>query len=111
MAERFTPAALHKIPTLCRYQWNQWALRRQALALTNLQMKVTKSAQTGVSTFRRDNESQYWQPKVAVSQTPYNKGQSMPNKLRYMDGMRGDPTSMKFSVVSLELDLGQPHQL
>lgn len=81
------------------------------MVLANLQTKVTKSAQTGVSTFRRDNESQYWQPKVAMSQTAYSKGQSMPKKLRYMSGLRGDPISMKFSVVSLELDLGQPHQL
>lgn len=96
---------------MCRYDWNQWALRRQALALANLQTKATKSAQTGASAFRRDNETQFWQPKIAVLQTPQNKGQSMPKNLQYMAGMRGDPISMQLRIVSLELDLGQPHQL
>lgn len=93
-----------------RYQWNQWVIRRQALALANLQAKVTKSAQTARSAFRRDNDSQFWLPKIAMAQTPYNKSQGMPKKLRYISGLRGDPVSMEFSVVSLELDLGQPHQ-
>ena len=35
----------------------------------------------------------------------------MPKKLKYVAGLRGDPVSAKMSIVSLELDLGQPHQL
>jgi hypothetical protein len=35
----------------------------------------------------------------------------MPKKLKYVSGLRGDPISMKMSIVTLELDLGQPHQL
>ena len=86
-------------------------LRRQAVALANLQSKVTKSCQTTLKTFRRDNDTQCWAPKTAASQTPFNKGQCMPKKLKYVAGLRGDPVSAKMSIVSLELDLGQPHQL
>ena len=96
---------------LCSYHWNAWALRRQVLKLANLQSKATHSAQTATSGFRRHAETQYWVPKTSTSQTPYGKGQSMAKKLRYIKGLRGDPVSTKkMNVVSLELDLGQPHQ-
>jgi hypothetical protein len=98
--------------TICfRYEWNEWALRRQALRLANLQSKLTKSAQTTCRTFRRDNETQLWQPRAAVSQTAVHKGQSMAQKLRFVTGLRGDPETAKMKVLHLELDLGQPHQL
>ena len=96
--------------TVCRYHWNAWALRRQALKLANLQTKATHSAQTLVSGFRRDAESQYWVQKVSTTQTAANKGQSMSKKMRYVRGLRGDPVATKMNIVSLELDLGQPHQ-
>jgi hypothetical protein len=92
------------------YQWNSWALRRHALKLASLQTKATRGAQTAASGFRRDAESQYWVAKVAASQTPVSKGQAMPRQLRYVKGLRGDPVTTKMSVVSMELDLGQPHQ-
>jgi hypothetical protein len=38
-----------------------------------------------------------------------NKASSMPRTLRYVTGLRGPP-EVKMKVVSLQLDLGQPHQ-
>lgn len=91
------------------YEWNEWALRRRALQLANLRQKATHSTQTGLSHFKRDGETQVWQPKAAQVQTRVNKGQAMPKKLQYVQGLRGAPDT-KMNVIRLELDLGQPHQ-
>lgn len=53
--------------------------------------------------------TQIWVPKAAQVQTPVNKAQTMPKKLRYITGLRGPP-STKMNVVRLDLDLGQTHQ-
>jgi hypothetical protein len=44
------------------YEWNQWALRRRAIHMTNLRNKATHSAQTLLSHFRRDGEVQVCPP-------------------------------------------------
>lgn len=62
-----------------------------------------------MSHFRRENETQVYLPKEKGTMTRVDKGQSMPKKLRYMAGLRGGPKA-KMSVLSLELDVGQPHQ-
>jgi hypothetical protein len=36
-------------------------------------------------------------------------GTTMPKKVRYMGGLRGGP-DVKLNVVSMSLDIGQPHQ-
>jgi hypothetical protein len=41
----------------------------QIIALANLHTKATHSAQTVLSHFRRDGDSQTWQPKAAAVQT------------------------------------------
>lgn len=92
-----------------KYEWNEWALRRRALQLTNLRQKATHSTQTGLSHFKRDTDTQVWVPKAAQVQTPVNKGQTMPKKLRYITGLRGPP-STKMNIVKLDLELGQSHQ-
>ena len=38
------------------------------------------------------------------------KATAMPKKVRYVGGLRGAPAEAKMHVVSLELDLGQPHE-
>ena len=91
------------------YEWNQWALRRRALALANLRGKRTHSTQSALSHFKRDGDTQVWLPKDALVQTKVNKGQSMPKKLQYVAGLRGSPT-VKMNVIRLDMDLGQPHQ-
>jgi hypothetical protein len=91
------------------YSWNEWALRRRALQLANLRDKRTHSQQTVASHFRRESTTQVWVPKQTTTQTAHNKGQSMPQKKRYIAGLRGSPAT-RMNVVSLELDVGQPHQ-
>ena len=91
------------------YEWNEWALRRRALNLANLRQKCTHSAQTALSHFKRDGDTQVWLPKESQVQTRVNKGQSMPKKLQYIAGLRGSPAT-KMNVIRLDLDLGQPHQ-
>jgi hypothetical protein len=41
----------------------------QIIALANLRTKATHSAQTALSHFRRDGDSQTWLPKAAAVQT------------------------------------------
>jgi hypothetical protein len=91
------------------YEWNEWALRRRALNLANLRQKCTHSAQTALTHFKRDGDTQVWLPKESQVQTRVNKGQSMPKKLQYIAGLRGSPAT-KMNVIRLDLDLGQPHQ-
>mmetsp|Transcript_15175 Transcript_15175/g.39232 ORF Transcript_15175/g.39232 Transcript_15175/m.39232 type:complete len:636 (-) Transcript_15175:115-2022(-) len=91
------------------YNWNEWALRRRALQLANLRDKRTHSQQTDKSHFRRDNDAQVWLPKKATTQTASNKGQTMTQKKRYIAGLRGSPAT-RMNIVSLDLDIGQPHQ-
>ena len=91
------------------YEHNQWALRRRILKLAGLESKLTRSAQTVHSHFRRDNTVQAAPPKQKETNTRVEKGQAMPKKLRYVAGLRGGPkTEMK--VLRLDLDMGQPHE-
>jgi hypothetical protein len=45
------------------YRWNEWELRRHALMLVNLKTKKTHSAQTNMSHYRRESETQYYPQK------------------------------------------------
>ena len=91
------------------YEWNEWALRRRALHFANLRQKATHGAQTHLSHFRRENTTQVWLPKQSTTQTAVAKGTTMPQKKRYIGGLRGGP-EVKMNVVSLALDIGQPHE-
>ena len=46
-----------------KYQWNEWELRRRALMLVNLKDKCTHSTQTNQSHFRRESETQHYEPR------------------------------------------------
>jgi hypothetical protein len=43
-----------------KYQWNEWSMRKEALMLVNLRTKQTHAAQTELSHFRRDSETQHY---------------------------------------------------
>ena len=90
-------------------QWNEWALRRRALHAANLLRKATHGSQTDSSHFRRENTTQVWLPKKNETQTVVSKGTTMPQKKRYLGGVRGAP-DVKLNVVNVELDLGQPYE-
>ncbi|KAK3265369.1 hypothetical protein CYMTET_25941 [Cymbomonas tetramitiformis] len=91
------------------YEWNEWALRRRVLALTNLRQKRTHSQQTELSHYRREQQTQVWLPKTSTTQTAVQKGTSMPQKKMYIQGLRGAP-GVRMNVVNVDMDLGQPHE-
>ncbi|KAJ3329679.1 hypothetical protein HDU76_007401 [Blyttiomyces sp. JEL0837] len=89
-----------------KYQWNEWELRRHALMLVNLKQKQTHSAQTDISHFRRESETQHYAPKTNYTQTYTESSTNVPKKVNYLAGLRndGDPKN-RFRVIDLTLDL------
>jgi hypothetical protein len=53
--------------------------------------KATHGAQTHLSHFRRENTTQVWLPKQSTTQTAVAKGTTMPQRKRYIGGLRGGP--------------------
>jgi hypothetical protein len=51
------------------YHWNEWELRRKALQMANIRKKQTTGAQTDLSNFKRDGETQVYLPKELSTQT------------------------------------------
>ncbi|KAJ3300584.1 hypothetical protein HK104_009919 [Borealophlyctis nickersoniae] len=88
-----------------KYQWNEWELRRQALMLVNLKSKKTHSAQTDLSHFRRDSETQHYEPKTQNTQTMTSSSTSVPRRVNYLQNLRNDTkVGRKFRVVDLTVD-------
>lgn len=87
-----------------KYTFSEWELRRRALQMADLRSKRTHSVQTNKSHFRRENETQVYLPKESAVQTAKEKGIQPRKETRYIQGLRGDPSS-KLKVVTLELDL------
>jgi hypothetical protein len=75
------------------YTWNEWQLRRLALQLAALRSKRTKSMQTNLSHFRRDNDSQVHPPKEQTTQTLVDAAVQPPRVVQYVKGLRGTKTS------------------
>jgi hypothetical protein len=74
-----------------RYEWNEWALRRQALRVIQLRQSATTSAQTDASHFRRDNDSQVFLPRDGTTQTGISVASNTTRVVRYFAGLRGEP--------------------
>jgi hypothetical protein len=73
------------------YEWNEWALRRRALQMTNIRKCSTTGAQTDLSHFRRENDSQVYLPKTKVTQTRKDGSTQPPIITQYAAGLRGTP--------------------
>jgi hypothetical protein len=80
------------------YHWNEWELRRLALQLAGLRNKRTKSTQSALSHFRRDNDAQAFLPKSAETQTMQDAAVQPPCVVKYIKGLRGSATSQLESV-------------
>lgn len=76
------------------YVWSEWELRRLALKLASLRTKRTKSSQTNLSHFRRENDSQVFLPKTQGTQTLLDAAVQPPRVARYLKGLRGTESSM-----------------
>ena len=86
------------------YHWNQWELMKRKKILKNLENKRTKSGQTDISHFRRQSQAQTYPKKDKGEQTLIETGTSMPKKVRYIAGLRGDSIT-KPKVVTMTLNL------
>lgn len=75
------------------YVWDEWELRRLALQLAGLRTKKTKSSQTTLSNFRRDNDTQVFLPKEQGTQTLVDAATQPPRVVRYLAGLRGTESS------------------
>ena len=71
------------------YHWNEWELRRRALKVVSLKNCGTKGSQTDNSHFRRDTESQVYEPRQKGTQTKRDKGVNPPIVTTYIAGLRG----------------------
>ncbi|CAF3559806.1 unnamed protein product, partial [Rotaria sp. Silwood2] len=71
------------------YEWNEWELRRKALKLANLRRRLTKSVQTNISNFRRENSTQVYLPKDQFIQTKRDNYSNVPQPKVYLSGIRG----------------------
>eukprot|EP00672_Neobodo_designis_P009354 CAMPEP_0174855180 /NCGR_PEP_ID=MMETSP1114-20130205/32625_1 /TAXON_ID=312471 /ORGANISM="Neobodo designis, Strain CCAP 1951/1" /LENGTH=602 /DNA_ID=CAMNT_0016089907 /DNA_START=77 /DNA_END=1885 /DNA_ORIENTATION=+ len=80
------------------YVWSEWELRRLALKVASLRNKRTKSTQTNLSHFRRENDAQVYLPKAAGTQTLLDAAVQPPRVARYIKGLRGTADS-KIEVV------------
>lgn len=87
-----------------KYQWNEWELRRKALMLVNLKTKLTHGAQTDKSHYKRDSETQHYDPVGKGTQTNRDGGTNVPRRVNYLAGLRNDGKA-KFRVVDLTLNL------
>jgi hypothetical protein len=76
MVDQASDTPLHFIEKniVPEYNWNEWDLRRQAIQKANIRNRQTTAAQTMLSNFRRENESQVYLPKDQTSQTGLSKG-------------------------------------
>lgn len=87
-----------------KYEWNEWELRRNALMLVNLKTKLTHGAQTDKSHFKRDSETQHYDPIAKTTQTNREGNTNVPRRVNFLSGLRNDGKT-KFKVVDLTLDL------
>jgi hypothetical protein len=85
------------------YEWNEWALRKEALHMADIRKKSTSATQTALSHLRRENETQVYLPKDQTTNTVVNSGTNPPRWKKYHTGMRGEPQPMK--VVDVRFDL------
>lgn len=75
------------------YTWNEWELRRLALKLASLRVMRTKSTQSNLSHFRRDNDAQANLQKEQNTQTLADAAVQPPRVAQYVKGLRGSASS------------------
>jgi len=86
------------------YEWNEWAMRRDALHIADIRRKKTSSTQTVLSHLRRENETQVYLPKDAATNTSITQGTNPERWRTYVTGLRG-ATDAEMKVVNLKFEL------
>lgn len=85
------------------YEWNEWAMRKEALHMADIRRKATSATQTALSHLRRETETQVYLPKDMATNTGVNRGTNPSRLLKYHTCLRGEPQPMK--VVEMRFDL------
>ena len=80
------------------YEFSEWALRRRALRLAALKNSATTSCQTDASSYRRDNASQVFLPRISTTQTSKESGTQPELRIGYLQGIRGGANRMLAEV-------------
>ncbi|KAF4029201.1 hypothetical protein GN244_ATG19082 [Phytophthora infestans] len=70
------------------YDWNEWNLRRKAIKIANLRHCRTVGAQTALSSFRREVDTQVYLPGDLSCQTSKTKGTNPSRDTTYFTGLR-----------------------
>ncbi|RLN26060.1 hypothetical protein BBO99_00000562 [Phytophthora kernoviae] len=70
------------------YDWNEWNLRRKAIKIANLRHCRTVGAQTALSSFRREVDTQVFLPTEIGCQTSKTQGTNPPRVTTYFTGLR-----------------------
>jgi hypothetical protein len=70
------------------YDWNEWNLRRKAIKIANLRHCRTVGAQTVLSSFRREVDTQVYLPAEVGCQTSKTKGTNPPRVTTFFTGLR-----------------------
>lgn len=70
------------------YIWNEWELKKQAIQLADIMKKKTVSAQTVLSHFRRENETQVYPLKETGVNTTVSKGTNLSIEKTYVSNIR-----------------------
>lgn len=105
-ADAATDTPLHFVEAnkAAEYEWNEWAMRRDALHIADIRQKKTSSTQTVLSHLRRESESQVYLPKDAATNTSITQGTNPPRWRTYVTGLRGAKDA-QMKVVSLQFEL------
>ncbi|KAI9095273.1 hypothetical protein DFS34DRAFT_662809 [Phlyctochytrium arcticum] len=82
------------------YEWNEWELRRKAIMLVNLRNKQTHSVQTNSSHFRREGETQHYEPRSKDTQTLATSHTQTPIKKTFLSGLRHVPNPRPSSTTN-----------
>ena len=99
--------------------WNEWEMRRRAIAMADMRSKATHTTQTDKSHFRRDNGSQYTLPNRTAdgtvdakgTQTTIDKSTNSERTSVFIAGLRTDPKQQAHSTiikVTLPVLIGEP---
>lgn len=92
---------INTTPADPNYEWNEWAMRRKAIQMANLCNKRTRSTQSNLSHFRRNNDTQTYSKQMNEdgtmpgqgTQTGIDKGTNVSRTSKYITGLRGKPST------------------
>lgn len=86
--EEVKPELLGKFKFDRDYVWNEWELKKLALQKADILKKTTKSVQTNLSHYRRENESQIYEKVDTGINTNVSQGTNLSIRRNYVSDLR-----------------------